>query len=250
MSWKLDENGNIATKNGDPVYVDSNGDEKTVGVDTISRLNREAKEHREAKEAALEKLKAFEGIDPKQAKEALEKISTYESQIKLDQGKIDEVKNAITSKFQTDLEEKNKALAELQTRYDNMMVENVFSNSDFIRNNVAVPKDMFQALFRGNFKVEEGKIVAYDNNGNALYSKERSGELATPEEALMILTEARADKNSILRAGISSGSGSDGRGGGNGGRRYLKRSDFEKMAPSLQQETAKKIGKGEIVLTE
>ena len=250
MSWKFDDNGNIVMKDGNPVYVDSNGDEKTVAVDTISRLNREAKDHREAKEAALAKLKAFDGLDATKAREALEKVSKYEHQIKLDEGKLDEVKNAITTQYEAQLDEKTKALTELQTRFDNMLISNVFANSDFIRNNVAIPRDMFEATFRHNFHVEDGKVTVYDNDGNRLYSKERSGEPATPEEGLRILTEARADKDSILRANVGSGSGNNGRGGGNGGGRYIKRSDYEKLPASEKLEYSKKITKGEMVLTD
>ena len=250
MSWKFDDNGNIVMKDGNPVYVDSNGDEKTVAVDTISRLNREAKDHREAKEAALAKLKAFDGLDAAKAREALEKVSKYEHQIKLDEGKLDEVKNAITTQYEAQLDEKTKALTDLQTRFDNMLISNVFANSDFIRDNVAIPRDMFEATFRHNFRVEDGKVTVYDNDGNRLYSKERSGEPATPEEGLRILTEARADRDSILRANVGSGSGNSGRGGGNGGGRYIKRSDYEKLPASEKLEYSKKITKGEMVLTD
>lgn len=250
MSWKFDDNGNIVMKDGNPVYVDSNGDEKTVAVDTISRLNREAKDHREAKEAALAKLKAFDGLDAAKAREALEKVSKYEHQIKLDEGKLDEVKTAITTQYEAQLDEKTKALTELQTRFDNMLISNVFANSDFIRDNVAIPRDMFEATFRHNFRVEDGKVTVYDNDGNRLYSKERSGEPATPEEGLRILTEARADRDSILRANVGSGSGNSGRGGGNGGGRYIKRSDYEKLPASEKLEYSKKITKGEMVLTD
>lgn len=250
MSWKIDENGNIALKDGNPIYVDSNGDEKTVAVDTISRLNREAKDHREAKEQALEKLKAFEGLDATKAREALAKVEKYEQQIKLDQGKLDEVKAAITTQYTTELEEKQKALTDLQSRYDNMLIANVFANSDFIRDNIAIPRDMFEATFRHNFRVEDGKVFVYDNNGNRLYSKERSGEPATPEEGLRILTEARADKDSILRANVATGSGNNGRGAGSGGGRYLKRSDYEKMSANEKLKYAEKISKGEMVLTD
>lgn len=250
MSWKFDDNGNIVMRDGNPVYVDSNGDEKTVAVDTISRLNREAKDHREAKEAALAKLKAFDGLDAAKAREALEKVSKYEHQIKLDEGKLDEVKNAITTQYEAQLDEKTKALTELQTRFDNMLISNVFANSDFIRDNVAIPRDMFEATFRHNFHVEDGKVTVYDNDGNRLYSKERSGEPATPEEGLRILTEARADRDSILRANVGSGSGNSGRGGGNGGGRYIKRSDYEKLPASEKLEYSKKITKGEMVLTD
>ena len=249
-NWKLDENGNIVMRDGNPVYVNTNGDEQSVAVDTISRLNNEAKTHREAKEAALERLKAFEGLDATKAREALEMVSKLDANKLIDAGKVDEVKAEITSKLQGQIDEKTKALSELQTKYDNMIINNLFANSEFIRNNVVVPRDMFEAKFRSNFKVENGQVVVYGNDGSRLYSKDRAGEYATPEEGLRILAEAHPNRDSILRANTGSGTGSTGASGGSGGSRYMKRSDFEKLSPAQQSEYAQKMRKGEITLTD
>ena len=221
MSWKLDENGSIVVRDGNPVYVDSNGDEKTVAVDTIARLNKEAKEHRIAKEDALEKLKKFEGIDAEKARIALETVSKMDASKLIDAGKIDELKAELNGQYQSQLSEKDKAFSDLQTKYDSMVINNVFANSDFIRNNVAVPRDLFEAKFRGNFKVENGEVIVYGNDGNRLYSKDRAGEYATAEEGLRILAESHPNKDTILRANVGTGTGSDGSGGGNGGGRYM-----------------------------
>ena len=249
-NWKLDENGSIVMRDGNPVCVNSNGDEQTVSVDTISRLNSEAKNHREAKEAALERLKAFEGLDAVKAREALDVVAKLDANKLIDAGKIDEVKSQITGQMQSQIDEKTKALSDLQEKYDNMVINNVFANSEFIRNNVAVPRDMFEAKFRNNFKVENGQVVVYGNDGNRLYSKERAGEYATPEEGLRILAEAHPQRDSILKANTGSGTGSTGASGGSGGSRYIKRADFEKLSPVQQAEYAAKMRKGEYSLTD
>lgn len=249
-NWKLDENGNIVMRDGNPVYVNTNGDEQSVAVDTISRLNNEAKTHREAKEAALEKLKAFEGLDAAKAREALETVAKLDANKLIDAGKVDEVKSQITAQLQGQIDEKTKALTDLQAKYDNMIVNNLFANSEFIRNNVAVPRDMFEAKFRGNFKVENGQVVVYGNDGNRLYSKERAGEYATPEEGLRILAEAHPNRDTILKANTGTGTGSNGASGSSGGSRYMKRADFEKLSPAKQVEYAQKMRNGEITLTD
>lgn len=249
-NWKLDENGNIVMRDGNPVYINTNGDEQSVAVDTISRLNNEAKTHREAKEAALEKLKAFEGLDAAKAREALEMVAKLDANKLIDAGKVDEVKSQITAQLQGQIDEKTKALTDLQAKYDNMIVNNLFANSEFIRNNVAVPRDMFEAKFRGNFKVENGQVVVYGNDGNRLYSKERAGEYATPEEGLRILAEAHPNRDTILKANTGTGTGSNGASGGSGGSRYMKRADFEKLSPAKQVEYAQKMRNGEITLTD
>lgn len=249
-NWKLDEDGHIIVRDGNPVYVNTNGDEQTVAVDTISKLNREAKEHREAKEQALSRLKEYDGLDAVKAREALETVSKLDASKLIDAGKVDEVKTQITAQYQSQLDEKSKALNELQVKYDGMIINNVFANSEFIRNNVAVPRDMFEAKFRNNFKVEDGAVVVYGNDGNRLYSKERAGEYATAEEGLRILAEAHPNRDAILKANAGSGTGSDGGAGGMGGSRYMKRADFEKLPPAKQAELALKMSKGEIQLTD
>ena len=250
MSWKLDENGNIVMKEGNPVYVDSTGQEKTVSTDTITKLNNEAKQHRIAKEEALEKLKAFEGLDAEKAREALETVGKLDAKELIAAGKVDEVKAEITKSFQEKLNEKDKALAELKDRYENMVIDNVFANSDFVRNEVAVPRDMFKALYRHNIKVENGEAVVYDNKGDRLWSKEHDGEYATAEEGLRILAMAHPDHESILRANVPTGTGSGNGGGGNGGGRFVRRADFEQLSPGKQAEILKKINSGELRLTD
>lgn len=250
MSWKLDENNNIVLKDGDPVYVDSDGNEKTVAVDTIARLNKEAKTHREAKEEALNKLKAFEGIDAQAARAALETVSKLDANKLVETGEVDKLKAQITEQFQTQLTEKDNALNELKSKYENMIVDNTFANSDFIRNNVAVPVDMFEAKFRNNFKVENGEVVAYGYDGSRLMSKTRAGEYANAEEAMQILAESHPHKDVILKANPANGSGAGTGGGAIGGGRYMKRTDFEQLPPARQAEIAAKMRKGEIQLTD
>ena len=250
MSWKLDENNNIVLRDGDPVYVDANGLEKTVGVDTIAKLNKEAKDHREAKEEALKKLKEYEGIDAQKAREALETVSKLDATKLIDSGEVDKLKAQITQQFQTQLTEKDSAYNDLKSKYENMIVDSTFSNSDFIRNNVAVPVDMFEAKFRNNFKVENGEVVAYGFDGSRLMSKTRAGEYASCEEAMQILAESHPQKDVILKANPGNGSGSGTGGGSNGRGRYISRSDLDKLSPAQQAEIAGKMAKGEIQLTD
>lgn len=248
--WKKDESGNIILKEGNPVYVDDNNVEKTVLPETITRLGGEAKQNRIAKEEALEKLKKYEGIDAEKAKEALETVEKLGDNKLIESGKLDELKNQINQQFQTQIAEKDSSLKDMQTKYDSMIINNTFANSEFIRGNVSVPHDMFEATFRKNFKVEDGKVAVYGKDGNRLLSKENAGEYATPEEGLKILAESHSQAAVILKANNGSGTGNNGAGGATGGGRYLKRSEFAKLSPRQQSDTAKKIELGELKLTD
>lgn len=249
--WKLDGDGHIEMKDGNPVFLNAGGQEMTVQGDTISKLNNEAKTHREAKETALTSLKVFEGLDVDKARKAIETVSKLDAKTLVDSGKVDELKAQITTQFQTQIAEKDKAFNDLNTKFDAQQIDSVFSGSEFVRNNIAVPIDMFQDSFRKHFKVEDGKVTAYGKDGNRLMSKERVGEYATAEEALQLLVDSHSQKDVILKADVGNGSGS----GGDGGNRpanntVIKRADFDKLSPFQQSETSAKVKKGEMELTD
>jgi hypothetical protein len=81
-----------------------------------------------------------------------------------------------------------------------------------IAEKLAVPADMVQATFGNRFKIEDGKVVAYDANGNKIFSRARPGELADFDEALETLVEQYPYKDHILK-----GSGANGGGAPTGG---------------------------------
>lgn len=248
--WKTDENGAIVLKDGNPVYLDSSGREMVVQSDTISRLNGEAKTHREAKEALEAKLKSFEGIDAAAARDALEKLKKIDQKNLIDSGEVDKLKAQIQNEFLKQIEEKDRLISNIQSEKDSMQVNGIFAMSDFVREEIAVPRDMFEATFKNNFKVENGKVVAYDRAGNMLMSKERVGEAATTEEALRLLVASHPQKDSILKADIGRGTGSNGSGGNRGTGRTMKRSEFMSYPPSKQAEIASKVSAGEMQLTD
>ena len=250
--WKTDDAGNIIARDGNPVWVDSNGAEMTLERDTVSRLNAEAKAHREAKEAAETRLKAFEGLDASKAREALETVKNIDLKKMIDSGKLEEVRKELTTQFQTQIAEKDKAYADLRTEYDNTRISNIFAGSEFIRNRVAVPADMFEATFKGNFKIEDGKIVVKDKAGNQLMSKKKIGEYADPDEALELLIEQHPQKDVILKANGQSGSGNRGNGGNGGGGngKTMKRSEYDGLSDHDRAGYAASLAKRELTIVD
>jgi hypothetical protein len=243
--WKLDANGKIEMKDGNPIYIDSNGTESTIESGTIGRLNGEAKNFREAKERAENELKKFTGIDPEKARAALDTISKIDQKKLIDAGEVDKVRQEIGATYTTQLAEKDKAIETLQNKANNMLRTNAFATSKFIQERVAVPPEMFEATFGKNFKVENDKLVPYDNNGNQVYSAKRMGEVASLDEALEIIINGYPHKDAILKAPGASGSGNSGRGGGTGSGRLVTRDQFDKMAPQEQANVAAQARKGE-----
>lgn len=221
MKLKLDENGNAVLQDGKPVYVHDDGKEiafdAAATVATISRLNGEAKSHRERAEAAEKAVKAFEGIeDPAAAIKALETVANLDSKKLIDAGEVDKVKTEIGKAYQEKLDEAHNKLTQYEQQLYAEKIGGAFSRSKVIAEKFAIPADLVQARFGSAFKVEEGKTVAYDANGNKIFSRANPGELADFDEALEVLVDQYPYKEQILKSTGASGGGAGPSGGGGG----------------------------------
>lgn len=248
--WKLDESGKVETKDGNPIWINAEGAEQVMAGDSITRLGGEARDHRIRAEKAEKALEVFKDIDAEAAKKAIDTVGKLDAKKLIDAGEVDKVREQISGEYKTQLTEKDAALAKANQSLSDMRVNSVFATSDFIRDRVAMPRDFFEAAMRGNFKDEDGKVIAYDRSGNKLMSKKNIGEYAAPDEALELLVEMHPQKDTILKASGAGGSGSGGGGGGRGGGRTVSRADFAAATPTQQADLAAKQAAGEVVITD
>ncbi len=249
MKLKLDANGNAVLQDGKPVYVHDDGKEVPFDaagtVATIARLNGEAKSHRERAEAAEGKLKVFDGIeDGEAARKALETIKNIDEGKLIAAGKVEEIKAAAAKAAQEQVAAANKAHAEELTRTKAdldkerseryaLQVGGSFSTSKFISDKFAIPADLVQARFGQSFKVEDGKIVAYDTAGNKIFSRTRPGDVADFDEALETLVDQYPYKEQILKGSGASGSGASANKGQGG-------PDLSQLSPAARITEARK----------
>ena len=238
MKLKLDDAGHAVLQDGKPVYTSDDG--KDIAFDapgtvaTISRLNAEAKSHREAKEAAEARLKGFDGInDPEAARKALEIASNIDAKKLIDAGEVERVKAEIARGFTEKLTAAEKRAADIEAALYSERIGGSFARSKFIADKSAIPADLMQARFGQAFKIEDGRIAAYDQNGNKLYSRANPGELAGFEEALEILVDGYPYRDSILKGNSNGGSGTR-ESSGQGGVKTITRAQFDKMNPADQ----------------
>jgi hypothetical protein len=253
--WKMDGDKIATDANGDPIYIGADGKEQSIAHDAIARRNAEAKQHRERAERAEADLAKYKGpdgkmLDPATAFKAVETVANIDAKKLIDAGEVDKVKEDIKRQFEQQLSEKDTALTAAQQRIDAMLVDSVFKGSEFITERVAMPRDFFEAAMRNNFKVEDGKVVAYDRSGNRLMSKKVPGEYADANEALELLVEMHPQKDTILKAPEGGGTGGGGGGGNRGTGRRMSRADFEKLPAHQQRDAAEAMGKGELTITD
>ncbi|HEU0264327.1 MAG TPA: DUF6651 domain-containing protein [Geobacterales bacterium] len=206
------ENGNAVLQDGKVVFVDDEGKETAYDVPQlvgkISELNGEAKSHRLAAKAATEKLAQFEGIDdPAAAIKALKVVANLDDKKLIDAGEVEKLKAGLTDSFTKKIQELEKGLADKDGHIYKLEVSNRFAASQFINEKTVLPPDIAEATFGKAFKIENGKVVAYDANGNQIYSKAKPGEPAEFEEALQFIVESYPAKDRILKGSGASGSG-------------------------------------------
>lgn len=259
MKLKLNEQGNVVVQDGKPVYIHDDGKEVAfdapAAVSKIASLNSEAKGHRERAEGAESKLKVFDGIeDAEGARKALETLKNIDEGKLIAAGKVEEIKAAAAKAAQEQVAAANKAHAEELARTKSdlekttamLYAEKIggsFNRSKFIADRSAIPADLMQARFGAQFKVEDGKIIAYDNAGNKIFSRSKPGEVAEFDEALETLVDQYPYRDQILKGSGASGMGAQGgaQGVGSGGRKTITRADFAKLSPADQMKAGREM---------
>lgn len=249
MPFKYNADGTIATSGEGaqklPIFIHADGREAPFDADTtvstIGRLNGEAKSHREAKEAAELRLKSFEGIEDGAA--ALAALTTVKNlgagELKT-AAQVQEIKDAAAKSARESVEaatraaaDKEKVLTEqnstLTQQLNNHIIGGAFASSKFISEKLAIPADIAQKVFADRLKVENGKLVPTDTNGNPLFSAVRHGEHADFEEAIEVYVNQYPNKDKILKGSGASGGGASGGGSGGGGAKSITRAQFDAM---------------------
>ncbi|HLO78346.1 MAG TPA: DUF6651 domain-containing protein [Magnetospirillum sp.] len=77
-------------------------------------------------------------------------------------------------------------------------VANAFMGSRFANLDAKVPADMLKAMFSDAYRLEDGKLVAYDGEGSKVYSRQRPGDVADFEESLALMVQHSKHRDFIL----------------------------------------------------
>lgn len=248
MPWKLTktkaEDGTeievVATKDGNPIWLDSNNAESVMQGDTITRLSGEAMQHRKDKEAAQATLKAFEGLDPTKAREAVTLVDKIDKKQLLDAGKVDELTKQIQDQFTEKLAASDKVNADLRNNLNKTKLVNAFSTSEFVKDKLALPMDVAQSYFSSNIEFDDNGNMSFKGpDGNPVMSKTKIGEKADFNEALALLVENNPNRDALLKGGNHQGSGNNGGGGGGKpGVKTYRRADIDAMQTNNPQGVA------------
>ncbi|MCY0910845.1 DUF6651 domain-containing protein [Massilia antarctica] len=262
MPFKFNSDGTIATTGEGaaklPIFVHPDGREAPFDADTtvatIGRLNGEAKANRVRAEESELKLKAFDGIeDGEAARQALTTMKNIKDGDLVAAGKVQEIKDAAAASAKQAVadatraaEAREQALTATNTKLtadlNNHIVGGSFAGSAFIKDKLAIPADMAQTFFGSRFKVDGGKLVPMDAQGNPIFSATRHGEHADFDEAIQVMVGQYANKDMILKGSGASGGGAQG-GGAGAGSKTVPRAQFDSMDQGARASFFKDGGK-------
>jgi len=262
MPWKREADGTLVLVDGSPVRVDHTGHEVVMADaaidDTFSKVSQLVSESMSRKEKirAMEaKLKVFEGIEnldewKAEAEKSIATLKNMEDKKLIDAGEVEKVKAEVARAMQSKIDElqrtiqrKDATIQEKENFLHQELIGGRFARSRFINERLAIPSDMVQHRFGSNFKVVDGKVVAFDSNGNEIFSKNKPGELAEFDEAIEIIISNYPYKDSIMKGSNASGAGvhSGGGGGGHHSSHVVNANDPVAFAANID-----KIAKGEV----
>jgi hypothetical protein len=275
--WKIkvsdDEHKTPVFADGKPVYIDPDG--KEVALDPISMyqkiidLGKESKTHREAGDALKESFKIFEGIDDlgewkTKADESIKTVENFNEKDWLKADKVEKLKADMKDAYDEQVEGVRKSFDVKELDYktiigkkDNqirtLMVSNKFATSPFFSGpdpKTNLPPEIAETYFGKYFKVEEDKktlklnLVAYNESGDQILSRENPGDIAGFNEAMSFIFDLYPGKDQLLRGG-KPGSGGSGGHGGDGG---AGDDDLEKLQKQYAEAQKEGDSKAMIVL--
>lgn len=248
--WKTSDDGAIALQDGKPVYINAEGKETTFDLASIPRTNAENRALRTRAETAETSLKAFEGIDAEAARNALEKVQQLDDKTLIDAGEVEKVRTRINGEWQKKFDGVENDNKSLRSQMQNLVIDNAFANSDFVRDKLAIPSDMAKAAFSQYFEYDQknNTLVAKKLNGDAILNAQ--GNAATFEEAIDLIVSEYPHRDRILKGSDQSGGGGAGGNGGRGGSRVMRRSEFAKLSPMDQAARAAEARKGELQIVD
>jgi len=208
--------------NGKPVYLDSDGVERTIDVAKLHADLKTTAEQRDRfqseKKAALGQLNKYKTddgyLDPEAAREAIALKSTLNgTDVSELQGQVASL-TAERDQLKVSAGELSETNKSLGGELDNLTIGAEVRSSEWAKANLLPaftehPERLLHE-YGGHFaRGEDGKVLAYTessgDNRAPLYSRKNPSQLATVDEALEILV---TDKT-LFKAGNAGGGGSD-----------------------------------------
>jgi hypothetical protein len=177
------------------------------------------------------RLATYDGLDPEAAKAAIAAKSEAEAaRVAAERAKAEaegnwervrelmvEERDAREAKLKAEIDELRSGNQSTQQRLDSLTLDRAFSDSKFIRDDVALSPAKIRHLFNDYVDLVDGSPVVYDKpkdaKGRTLVT-DGNGKALAFNDAIKKVIEADPDKDSMLKSDARAGAGSRGNEGG------------------------------------
>lgn len=223
--------------------LDVNGGFKTLSeIEGLSSALGKERGRADAAEKALKALQAkYDGFDVDAARKAMDQVARMSEDQKAREAQWEQNVQQRLGPVQKERDELAAKLKDAEARYDSMLVDRALADSAFIRDKVSrdpIHQQFVREHFRSAFRVEEGRVVAFDSGGQKMFGTD--GQPCDVDTALSRLVNALPNGQSLLAGSTASGSGaSAGAVGVPAGARVMKRSQFDALSPAEKLKTVK-----------
>jgi len=223
--------------------LDVNGGFKTLSeIEGLSSALGKERGRADAAEKALKALQGkLEGFDLEAGRQAMEQVARMTQDQKDREAQWEQNVQQRLGPVQKERDELAAKLKDAEARYDSMLVDRALADSAFIRDKVSrdpIHQSYVREHFRSAFKVEDGRIVAYDASGQKMFGTD--GQPCDVDAALSRLVNALPNGQSLLAGSTASGSGAAaGTGGVPAGAKVMKRSQFDALSPADKMKAMK-----------
>ena len=201
------------------------GDNKSKPSDAEAKLMKDLMKQKEkAKKAeadaaaAVERLKAFDGIDPDQVRALLaEKVEAEKKSLEA-KGDFDRLKAMMAEEHtkalqaaQAEAEAHKTSLSQAQATIEKLTIGQSFSNSSFVNEDLILTPAKAQALYGAHFDFEDGKVVGYDKPRGASERTmlvDAAGDPLPFDASLKKLIDGDPDRDRLIKSKMKTGSDS------------------------------------------
>lgn len=223
--------------------LDVNGGFKTLSeIEGLSSALGKERGRADAAEKALKALQAkYDGFDVDAAKKAMDQVARMSEDQKAREAQWEQNVQQRLGPVQKERDELAAKLKDAEARYDSMLVDRALADSAFIRDRVSkdpIHQSYVREHFRSAFKVEDGRVVAFDSGGQKMFGTD--GQPCDVDTALARLVNALPNGQSLLAGSTASGSGAAaGTGGVPAGAKVMRLSQFDALSPAEQMKAIK-----------
>lgn len=203
-----------------PFYVEADGkfrldvDGGFKTLEEISGLTTALGKERERADKVSKLVAKFEGIDPAEARKALETVANLDETKKKTVEELEASFEARTKPLKEKVAAYEETIAKLHGDLDEAIVGGALSRSEWIAANVSedpIKRLWTIDLLRKQFKREDGKLVGYSLTGEKIYGDD--GQLAPVEKAIERIIGMHPLKNAMLKGAEGGGPGTPPRSG-------------------------------------